>query len=277
MIIASLLFACMAVCVKLAGKYFHSMELVGYRGLVSSLVLAGIMAHRGESFITPHWKLHCNRSLIGAVSLALWFYSIQGLALATATTLNYTSSIFMAAFALVSGQLMGWQLGAAIFAGFIGVLLILQPSVSSDELLYGLVGLSSGMTAAFAYFQVAALGRAGESENRIVLFFSLACTVLGFIFTPMLGFSKPTDWTAWLWLIPIGLFALGGQWALTVAYAKGTTLLGGTLQYSGVIFSALFGYLVFGDAIHASGILGIALICLAGLWASRATSLSKKA
>ena len=52
--------------------------------------------------------MHAWRSLVGVISLAAWFYAIAQLPLATAMTLNYMSSVWIAAF-LVGGALLVWN------------------------------------------------------------------------------------------------------------------------------------------------------------------------
>jgi S-adenosylmethionine uptake transporter len=62
---------------------------------------------------------------------------------------------------------------AAVLLGFVGVALVLRPTITSDQLWHGAAGLLSGLLSATAYLQVTALGRAGEPEVRVVLYFSL--------------------------------------------------------------------------------------------------------
>ena len=64
-------------------------------------------------------------------------------------------------------------------AGFVGVVLVLQPTIAREQWWAGLVGLLSGVVSAAGYLQVAALGRAGEPESRIVFYFSVGGIVGG--------------------------------------------------------------------------------------------------
>jgi drug/metabolite transporter (DMT)-like permease len=111
-------------------------------------------------------------------ALCLWFYSIGGLPLATAMTLNYMSSVWIALFLIGGAVLMGparngpdGRLVLAVLAGFAGVALILRPTIEQDQLWHGLMGLLSGVLAATAYLQVTALGRVGEPGERVVFYF----------------------------------------------------------------------------------------------------------
>jgi drug/metabolite transporter (DMT)-like permease len=128
--------------------------------------------------------MHAWRSMVGVLSLGAWFYAIAGLPLATAMTLNYMSSVWIAAF-LVGGALIAWNprggaplpgrqgpLALTVLAGFAGVLLMLRPTIEQHQVFAGLVGLLSGLLSAFAYLQVMALGKIGEPEVRTVFYFA---------------------------------------------------------------------------------------------------------
>src|SRR3954470_8785029 len=99
-VVASLLFAIMGVCVKLASPHYGAGEIVMYRGLIGVLVIGAMSRWRGESLRTALPAQHFLRSFSGVVALCLWFYALGNLQLATAMTLNYTSSLWLAVFLL---------------------------------------------------------------------------------------------------------------------------------------------------------------------------------
>jgi S-adenosylmethionine uptake transporter len=275
MILASLFFATMSVCIKFASAHFHTFELVFYRGLIGIVLMAAICRSQQVSLRTPIPWMHVWRSIIGVSSLTAWFYAIAHLPLATAMTLNYMSGVWVAAF-LVGGTLvMGRVQDMArqgpvvltVIAGFAGVVMILRPTIEQNQLFAGLIGLLSGLGAALAYIQVAALGRLGEPESRTVLYFSVGTTITGAVAMLFVG---PSEWVwphAW-WLLPIGLLAALGQLCMTKAYSRGATLVVANLQYSGIVFAALYGLFLFGDQIPLIGWAGMLLIIASGIAAT---------
>jgi len=94
MLLASLLFATMGVCIKFATAYYNSFEIVCYRGIIGTVFLYGLTRSQGVSLRTRVPMMHLWRSTIGTISLTAWFYAIALLPLATAMTLNYMSSIW---------------------------------------------------------------------------------------------------------------------------------------------------------------------------------------
>jgi S-adenosylmethionine uptake transporter len=275
MVLAAFFFATMAVGIKIASATFSTAELVLYRGLVSVVFMAVVMRSRHVPLITPVPWMHAWRSVIGVASLASWFFAIAHLPLATAMTLNYMSGVWVAAF-VVGGALLYGQsarqgpLMATVLAGFAGVVMMLRPTLDQNQLFAGLVGLLSGMGAALAYIQVTALGKVGEPESRTVFYFSVGTTLAGMLGVAWSGFtpSDQVSWEAAAWLVPIGVLASGGQWCMTRAYSRGATLLVANLQYTGIIFAAIYSLLLFGDQLPLIGWAGMVLIVLSGVAAT---------
>ena len=275
MILASLFFATMSVCIKFASAHFGTFELVFYRGVIGMVFMGAMCRMQGVSLRTAVPMMHVWRSAVGVTSLSAWFYAIAHLPLATAMTLNYMSGVWVAAF-LVGGTLVMGRLQDAmrqgpialtVMAGFAGVTMLLRPTIEQNQMFAGVVGLLSGLIAAMAYMQVAALGRMGEPEARTVFFFSVGTALAGLTTSLWNGFT-PWSWPTVLWLLPVGLLAAAGQLCMTMAYSKGATLVVANLQYSGIVFAALYGLFLFGDQIPLIGWGGMALVILSGLTAT---------
>ncbi|WP_408597497.1 DMT family transporter [Limnohabitans sp.] len=275
MLLGAAFFATMGVCVKFASAHFSPAELVFYRGLVGIVFLAAIAKQQGISLRTRYPGMHVWRSAVGVLSLGSWFYAIAHLPLATAMTLNYMSGVWVAAF-LVGGTLLNWNpqdgqsaasqgpLAITVLTGFAGVVMMLRPTIEQNQIFAGLIGLLSGFVAAFAFMQVMALGRVGEPEARTVFYFAIGTAVAGGAVMVFDGVS-PWDWQQAIWLLPVGVFASLGQLCLTRAYSQGATLVVANLQYSGIVFAALYSLLLFGDDIAWMGWAGMALIVLSGM------------
>jgi S-adenosylmethionine uptake transporter len=279
MVLGSLFFATMAVCVKYAAAGFNSSELVFWRGLLGMGMLWALARQQGVPLATRYPGMHAWRSLVGVLSLGMWFYAIAWLPLATAMTLNYMSSVWVAAF-LVGGALLAWNprrtggpplsqgpLVLTVIAGFVGVVMMLRPTLEQNQLFAGLIGLLSGLTAAFAYMQVMALGKVGEPETRTVFYFAAGSAVGGLAGMVVEGIS-PWNWEHAIWLVPMAVLATAGQLCMTRAYNHGATLVVASLQYFGLVFGAIFSITLFGDPIAPIAWAGMALIVASGIAAT---------
>ena len=278
MIGASFLFAVMGVCVKLASSQYGAGEMVMYRSLVGLLMMTVVLRSRGVSWRSPVPAMHFRRSVTGVTALCLWFYAIGKLPLATAMTLNYMSSVWIALFLIGGAVLLAPEHGghgqidarlvAAVLTGFAGVALVLRPTIDQDQLWHGLMGLSSGLIAAMAYLQVTALGRIGEPGERVVLYFAITGVLFGAAIALVSGGLTAHSLRGLALLGAIGVLATLGQWMMTQAYATGATLGIAALQYLGIVFSFLFGMLIFDEQLTVLSATGLALIIAAGVAAT---------
>lgn len=275
MLVAAALFALMGVLVKHLSAHFSPAELVFYRsvfGLVAIWVM--IAATRRQLFAplaTHHLRAHFLRGLAGFVALVLFFYAIARMPLATAVTLNYTAPLFLAALsAWWLHERHGRGLVFAVLLGFVGIVILLRPQVQDQAWLPALAGLVSGMLAAVAYVNVKNLGKLGEPEWRVVFYFTLLATLGGGAWMLLAGFHRPQA-ADWPWLIGIGVTATLAQLALTRAYHRGRTLIVGSLAYTTVGFSAMYGVVLFDEVLPLPAWIGMAVVALAGVLAVRAS------
>ncbi len=281
MLFASFVFAIMGVCVKLASEHASTSEIVIARGVVGVSVLLLLTRLRGLSLATHYPWQHAWRGFVGVSALWLWFFAIARLPLATAMTLNYMAPIWIAAIVFTLGwwhktRRFEWGLAAAIVTSFVGVALLLKPTIHAEQWVGGVTALISGFISALAYIQVKRLGQMGEPEYRVVFYFS-ASGVLGGLISGLLdnwwnlgSLHLFTDLNAhdFMLLFAIGITATIAQVAMTRAYRLGAMLVTANLQYTGIVFSSMWGILIWNDTLDFSGWLGILIILASGIAAT---------
>jgi len=280
MLVAALGFAIMGTLVKIGAAKFSSAELVFYR---SAFGLAAIYAYifaRKLPLKTPVMAKQMSRALMGFASLVLFFYAIAHLALATAITLNYTSPLFLALFMPFFLQkehkknLPKKGLYIAVALGFIGVVLLLKPTLNGKDALAGALGLLSGIGAALAYVHVKQLGNVNEPDWRTVFYFTLVSTIGAGIWMLLQQFT-PISWQDLPLLLGLGVSATIAQLALTRAYRTGSTLTVASLAYVTVVLASLFGVLLWQEQLSLSEWLAIGLIIISGIISVHATQTTK--
>lgn len=266
MLLASIMFAAMGACVKVASDLGASLPLVVLFRAIPSIVLILVWTRIARRTLRPNsWKLHFWRNLSGVTSMWLGFYAISNLPLSTAVSLNYTAPLFIA----------GWMLGwggtqrdpvriLAVLAGFVGVVAVLRPSISHDQWLAAALGLSAGAMGAIAMMQIRQLGRVGEPEWRTVFIFSCCVCASSLVALAISGWNNVTVY-AWLALSGVGTFGLVGQLAMTRAFGLGSALLTAALQYTTIIFAAILGIVFWDDMPDILAWGGMALIIASGL------------
>ncbi len=281
MLVTSLCLTFMAVCVKLVSDEYSTPEIVMYRSLVGAIFMGIITFYQKGTLKTLFPFEHIWRAAVGATAFGLHFYSFRGLPLATAVTLNYTSPIWIAIVLFIGGLLHGqtrfeWKLIGAIIISFIGVIMVLQPNIQKEQYIWGIIALTSGFLAGLAGLQVRRLGQLGEPEYRVVFYFCVISTIGAAILTILNAQLPNSDGIAFhthspkglLLLILVGLSAAIGQMANTRAFSFGKTLLTANLQYSGIIFSSIWGILIWGDMFGWMSWIGMAIIIISGILAT---------
>lgn len=272
MLVAGFLFSCMGIFVKLGSEHFSSAELVFYRSIFGLVILYAVVMVQRLPLRTAHFRNHAWRGLTGMIALLLFFHTISILPLATAITLNYTSPLFFAfLMVVVLGERPHILLVIALFSGFGGVLLLLQPGFEQALWRTQLMGVTAGALSGFAYLNVKQLGKLGEPEWRVVFYFTLISTLGSMLW--MIGKTWHTIGWYELWvLLGLGVTATLAQLALTRAHHDGDSLVVGALAYSTVIFASLWGVLLWGEILSWQEWIAIAVIVLSGIVAARASS-----
>ena len=270
MIVAGFLFATMAVFVKIGSAQFDATELAFYRSLFTFVFVIGMVMINKGTVRSQYMGTHVIRAIAGGLSLIGYFYAIAQLPLATAQTLNYTSPIFLAIATVVvmSEKFSNW-LVAAIVTGFLGVALLLQPTFQGGKEAAALIGLFSGVLAAWAYLSVRTLGRLGEPDWRVVFWFGLIASILCAAWQLATSTFHPIRWdNVWI-LAGMGLCGTLAQLAMTRAYRTGNTLVVGSLSYSTLVFGALATFIVWDERLAPLEWAGMAIIVASGILAMR--------
>lgn len=265
-ILSALSFTGMNAFVRLSGD-LPTMQKVFFRNFVAMLFAFAAMVKAGDSFRPKkgNMKYLLLRSAAGLAGIFGNFYALDKIDLSDASMLNKMSPFFALVFsALFLKEKVKFRQAAAVAVAFIGALFIIKPSFANENLLASLAGFGGGMAAGAAYTCVRMLGLKGENGRLIVLFFSVFSCVftapyLIFDFHYMTAFQ-------WLALLAAGVFAAGGQFAITAAYTHAPSREISVYDYSQIIFAAIVGFFAFGDVPDLWSVAGYIIIISMAVW-----------
>jgi drug/metabolite transporter (DMT)-like permease len=149
--------------------------------------------------------------------------------------------------------------------------LLLRPwQTPAADLVAGLIGLFSGVMAAFAYIHVRKLGRLHEPEWRTVFWFALVCAFGAALLASLDGGWQPVVMPNQVGvLLALGVFATLGQLTMTRAYRTGQTVVVASFAYSTVVYASLLDVLIFDLEMPLLAWSGIGITVLAGVQAAR--------
>ncbi|MFZ5747243.1 MAG: DMT family transporter [Pseudomonadota bacterium] len=259
--------ASMAALIKLAETGGASLiETLFFRQLCAlPLVLAFLAAGPGLASVrTDKLRAHATRAAVGMVGMVFNFGSVMLLPLAEASTLQFTVPIFAAILgALVLREPTGWHRWGAVLAGFVGVLIVAQPSGSHFSAIGTAVGLTAALLVAIIAILLRQLGRTESAGTTVFWFTALSVPPLAVAYCFV---ATPHDPGTWAALIGLGLVGGVGQLALTAALRHAPVSVVVPMDYSSLIWATLYGWLLFGVWPGAATWIGAPVIIASGLY-----------
>src|SRR5271170_5858741 len=218
-LISAVLFAVMSALVRYLGARYPVGEVVFYRSAFAIVPVMLVYAWRGELAAVVRTERPLGQAGRGALSIVGMFCNFGALArlpLVESNAISFTSPLFSVALAaLILKERVRIYRWSAVVIGFLGVLVVLSPHLSGDELTVAMASATS--VAGVIYGIAGAAANAGtviqtrrltqsETTSSIVFYFSLFCSLAGLVTLPF-GWINPTG-AEFAALIAIGL--LGG-------------------------------------------------------------------
>lgn len=246
-VMSAFFFALMNLFVRLSGD-IPSIQKSFFRNFIAFLIAAVTIYRSGVRFSGKRENIRYlfYRSIVGTIGILGNYYAVDHLVLADASMLNKMSPFFAILFSIfILKEKVKPAQALIVLAAFIGSLFIIKPTMANVDIVPALIGFAGGMAAGAAYTYVRKLSINGEKGTFIVAFFSgFSCLVtlpfLIFDFHPM----TPKQLGI---LLLAGAAAAGGQFSITAAYSCAPAREISVYDYSQIIFSAILGFLVFGQ------------------------------
>ncbi|MDP3076876.1 DMT family transporter [Bradyrhizobium sp.] len=243
-------------------------EIMLVRGVVAIALIAALAWHQGamrplRTLVMKPVALRVAGEVLGTVT---FLAAIVHLPLAN------TAAIFQAlplavtlGAALMFGEPVGWRRWLAIFAGFIGVLIIVRPGVEG----FNQFSLFALVSVVFCAVRDLATRRipAHVPSLFITLVTTVTVTIAGAaIIVPLGGWTAPSGRALGLLTLAAVLLLIGYQ-CVIMALRSGDISAVAPFRYSALLWAMLLGYLVFGDVPDALMVTGATIIVLSGLYA----------
>ena len=263
---ATLAGALMSVCVKYTAGHYSPWEIVLYNSMGSVLLSLLFLKVRRLTF-RPVCPFHqFARAALGVVSMALAYWCLQRLPLATTVTFRYSAPIYTVFFAILiclkRRQKPPFLSSLSVLAGFGGVLMILRPSFGTDIGSDMVLSAVAGPVIATIAVLLHRMGELGENPLRMLFYSSLACLCFGIVMTSATGMS-PHSLDSLLPLTGICFFGLLNQLFVTLGWSRGNLVLGASMQLCGVVFATVLGICLFNEKPNGMSMTGICMVMAA--------------
>ena len=260
MILSALFFALMSLFVRLLDG-IPLAEKGMFRNLFA-LFVTGISVWKNKmplSLPAKGRKYVILRAVLGTAGLVCNFYAISRINLADANILNKLSPFFTILFSYLFFKEKISQRRLRIIVGiFIGAVFVIKPSGENMLLVPLLIAALGGVTAGAAYACIRGATSNGVDKKLVVFYFSLFSTLF-LLPSTIIHFVMPTPREA-LFLVLCGVCGCGGQLSITQAfsYAPSSEISG--YDYTQVLFSAILGFILFGQVPDVWSFVGYAII-----------------
>lgn len=264
--LAAALFIGMDAAVKTLSLRFDALQLTFLRFASGSLFVVPLwLCFRSRLPLRASWPLHALRSVLLLLALMSWFHALSVLPLVQAVAVGYTAPIFVALLAMMLlRERPAGGIWLALGLGALGVGVALWPELdgrAGPDQSVRVVGLLSAALSAVLYAGVVVLAR--HQAQRDALWTILLVQSL----LPTLLLAAPV---AWRWqpmvlsdvapVLLVGLLATGGLLCITWAFTHIEASRAAPLEYTGLVWAAALGYLLFGEVPTAWSLGSAALI-----------------
>lgn len=244
---------------------------IGFSRFVVSLIMVLWVVGRSEPGFavlrTRRPLEHAARAFCAAVELTAYYFAISKIPLPTAMSIVSASPIFGTLLGVVflreRLRLGGWL---AVFAGFVGMLLVVQPREGVDNLFGTIAVLTSVFLWCFAQLFARRLSTT-ESNFSILFYYAIGGVVILGLITPFVWVNPtPLEWAG---LLTVGIFGCLGQYCLILALRYAPMSLLAPFEYSALVWASLYGFIFWGDVLGPIAIFGVAIIIAACLYITR--------
>lgn len=203
------------------------------------------------------------RAVFYVCATALISTSMILLPLADAVSLLFVGPLFVTALATpMLGERVGWRRWAAVLVGFAGVVIMVRPTPDAIQL----VALVPIVAALFSAIRDVTTRRISATESSTaIMFWSNALLLVAAACSAPFGWQPMTFDDVWQ-LALMGIIVGIAHWVMIEAYRLGEAALVSPFKYTGIVWGALFGYLVWNTVPDAFILSGGALVVASGLY-----------
>jgi drug/metabolite transporter (DMT)-like permease len=250
------------------GKFLIASYSLGQLFLVRSvtalLLLAPLIWREGwRPFrAAPRPLVQWLRPVFSTFELGCFYWALAYMPLADVMTYYLAAPIYVTALSpLLLGERVGWRRWAAVFAGFAGVMIALNPSARS---LTPAAFVAIAGSFSFAILMISTRFVRGTSDTVLVTTQMVGSLVAGLVLAPFTW--VPLTWPALGLLSVLGVLATISHMCVNRSLKLAAASVVVPYQYTEIVWAIIFGYFLFGDVPRVSMLVGAAVIIAAGIY-----------
>jgi drug/metabolite transporter (DMT)-like permease len=266
MLLGVFMLSTMDVGLKMLVANYGSMQVVFFRCAFSMpLFLVWMLASDRSLFRTAYPGGQLLRGVLGLIMLYSVGECFRELQLADAYAIFFAAPLLIT---LLSGPMLGEPAGMmrilAALIGFVGVLIVLQPSTSGWVSYGGLMGLVAMVFYSLTAILLRRIG--GRDRTMTIAFWFILLVGIGS------GLSALPNWQPinfprdWPWLMLIGVTGALGQILLTAAFRRASVAVVAPFDYVHMVWAVLYGFWFWSYLPDSRTWIGSAVVIASGLY-----------
>lgn len=254
------------VVVKLLGESYTSFQIMFFSGLMGfPLVTLMMMGDRRDATLIPrHPWWTALRSVSAVTTGVMGFFAFSQLPLAQCYAIFFAMPLLITLMAIpLLGEKVGIRRGIAVIVGLLGVLVVLRPGGGEGFTIGHIAALGAAITGALTSVIVRKIG----SEERSVVLMLYPMVLTFFAMGAMMPFVYQPMPVSHLGLTGVMAFlGMLGALAIIAAYRMAPAVIVAPMQYSQIIWAALYGWLFFDESVDLYTAVGSAVIIASGIY-----------
>lgn len=258
-------FATQDAAIKWLSRDYGLPQIIFFARILA-VPLAALLAYRSGGFAQLRSKrplLQTLRASFTVCDMLCFTAAVWLMPLADAITIGFAAPLFMTMLSvLLLKERVGPRRWTAVVLGFVGVVIVLQPSGAG----FGLPSFYAlGSALSFAILIILTRTLTATETVPCMMFWNsgiVACVML-VLMVP--EWRTPTGWAIWIFLLSASIGAVA-QFLITEAFRLGEVSLLAPIQYTSLLWATLLGYLIFGDAPTLTLLIGAAVIMASTLY-----------
>jgi len=274
MLISAVFFSGMAFLIKVLGQKLDVTVVTFFRALFGLLTVLPFALRLGADGVkTRRLPLHLFRATIGAAAMSCGFYALTKLPLADAVAISFTRPLFLIVLAVTFlGEVVRIRRWSATFVGFIGVVVMVRPSVDIEAA--SIIALVGTFFVAVAVVCVKKLSTT-ERPTVMLFYFGIVSTIVTAV--PAAYYWRTPTGPELIALLGVGALAATGQVCVIRSLTVGEATAVAPLDYTRLLFAAVIGYMFFAEVPDIWTWVGAGIVISASVYiAQREARLGRK-
>lgn len=262
--------------VKLAGDMMPTTQIMAVRGLIA-VVLTGTIAASNVSVERWHLVLQPRvvlRAMIEAAVAVLFLVALPYLPLPDITAIQQVTPLVLTVFsAVILKETVGWRRWLAVLAGFIGVVLVIQPTGQGINI-FALSALACAVLVAVR--DIVTRGLDPSIPTALVTFATTVTVCLtGWIGRPLETWTEPSTYGLALLAGSAVLVSLANVFIIR-AFRGAEVSVVAPFRYAGVLWALVLGFFIWGYVPNALAIAGTVILVASGLYVMHREALRRR-